>query len=165
MTENNNSAKKLTLEERTRLEREMEESMLIQEANNNRECSLDFGSDGEAEIRSELTDVLLSTIDNPEEKYHLYYKVIDNIMRKHLPKGKEHEEHRKLIYEEKNTFLTRGHRLGSNGVRGADSRQGYTEDMQELVSIVAAWLTSGANMFDLYIRLRDANKAKGYPME
>ncbi len=34
-----------------------------------------------------------------------------------------------LIYEEKNTFLTRGRRIDEKGIRGADGRMGYVDDM------------------------------------
>lgn len=162
---NNNIRKPITSDERKALEREMEEAMLIQQANENNEYTLGFSTDGEFEVKSELADMMLDAIDNPEEKYEVYYKLIDRVLRKHLPTGKENEKYRNLIYEEKNTFLTRGHRMDASGRRGADGRQAYLPDMHEFVNIISEWLNAGANMFDLYIRLRDLNKSKGYPMD
>ncbi len=157
--------KNITSQERLNLEKEMEQAMLIQEANTLKDFTLKFTSEGEIEVKSEIADMLLAQIDKPEEKYEVYYHIVDRLLRKHLPAGKVWEKHRALIYEEKNTFLTRGHRLNPDGRRGADSRQGYLEDMHELVPIITDWITNGANMFNLYITLRDLNKSRGYPLE
>ena len=99
---------------------------------------------------------------NPSEKYELYYKVVNKILRDHLPKGKENEEARSYIYEEKNTFLTRGHRIDGSGLRHADGRMGYNADMKELIDILVEWSSANGTMFDLYARLRDLNESKGY---
>ena len=38
----------------------------------------------------------------------------------------------------------------------------YIPDITELVNVITAWITSRGTMFDLYLKLRDLNEAKGY---
>lgn len=151
--------------ERQLIEQEMERASILMKANEVKEETLDLGLDGQVEFKNELADMMMEAIDNPDEKYSNYYKVIKRLLEKHLPKGKEYEASRKLIYEEKNTFLTRGHRLKKDGTRGADGRMAYNPDMQELIEVITDWLSSRGTMWDIYTRLRDLNKSKGYPMD
>ena len=118
--------------------------------------------DGQVELRSELADMMLEQIDDPETKYNLYYNVVNRLLKKHLPKGEEYKAARDLIYEEKNTFLTRGHRKDEKGIRGADGRMAYITDINELINIITTWISNKGTMFDLYSRLRDLNISKGY---
>ena len=130
--------------------------------NESKEETFDFDLDGRLELKSELADMLLDAIDDPEEKYNVYYNVINRLLRKHLPKGEENKPARDLIYEEKNTFLTRGNRKDEKGIRGADGRMSYAVDMHEMVNIITEWITSRGTMYNLYIKLRDLNLSKGY---
>lgn len=153
--------KKLELEKAAALERERE-MILMQADDETKEMVLDFGEDGLLEFKSEIESLTLEEIDDPETKYHLYYNVIDKLLRKHLPKGEKHKEERELIYEEKNTYMTGGHRINDRGIRGADSRMSYVENMQEIINIITEWITTKGTMYDLYIKLRDLNVSKGY---
>jgi hypothetical protein len=110
----------------------------------------------------ELTKFTLQAIDNPEQKYSIYYMGLMKLLRNHLPKGVEYKEARKFIYEEKNTFLTRGKRIKANGLRGADSRMAYITEMEEFLSIVTSWIISKGTMLELFTNLRDINIEKGY---
>ena len=92
----------------------------------------------------------------------MYYKGITKLLRKSLEKGKENKEARDYIYEEKNTFLTRGKRKRPDGTRGGDSRMGYISDQAELLDIVIAWIVSNGTMVELFTTLRDLNIAKNY---
>lgn len=83
-------------------------------------------------------------------------------MKKHLPKGEEYKVARDYIYEEKNTFLTRGHRKNEKGIRGADGRMAYISDINELINIITTWISNRGTMFDLYTQLRNLNRSKGY---
>lgn len=143
-------------------EYEMERAAILMKADEIRGETLNFNVDGQVELKNEIADLMLEQIDNPEEKYNLYYNVINRLLRKHLPKGDENKDARDLIYEEKNTYLTRGHRKNERGVRGADGRMGYVPDMADLVNIITEWITSRGTMFDLYLRLRELNESKGY---
>ena len=92
----------------------------------------------------------------------LYYNVVNRLLRKYLPKGDTYKDARDLIYEEKNTFLTRGHRKDAQGIRGADGRMSYISDINELVNIITEWISNKGTMFDLYTQIRDLNISKGY---
>lgn len=143
-------------------EQQMEREAILMKADEIREETFDFGIDGQVELKNEIADLMLEQIDNPEEKYNLYYNVVNRLLLRYLPKGDANKKARDLIYEEKNTFLTRGHRKNERGIRGADGRMGYIPDMVELVNIVTSWITSHGTMFDLYVKLRDLNESKGY---
>lgn len=111
---------------------------------------------------NELKKFALGAEDNPERKYELYYKGIMKLLRKFLPKGKNNYKARKYIYEEKNTFLTRGKRIGINGIRGGDSRMAYIPDIEELLNIISDWIVSNGTMVELFSLIRDSNISKGY---
>lgn len=143
-------------------QQEAERAAILMKADEIKEEVLDFGIDGQLEFKSEIADLMLEQIDNPDEKYSLYYKVATRLLLKHLPKGEAYKDARELIYEEKNTFLTRGHRKNSAGIRGADSRMSYIPDIVELVNVITEWITSRGTMFELYLKLRDLNESKGY---
>lgn len=143
-------------------EQETERAAILMKADEIKEETLDFSIDGQVEFKNEIANIMLEQIDDPEEKHNLYYNVVNRLLRKHLPKGEAYKEARDLIYEEKNTFLTRGHRKDARGIRNADGRMGYIPDMAELVNIVTEWITSHGTMFELYLKLRELNEGKGY---
>jgi len=143
-------------------EQEEERLQLLMEADKNKEESFQFDFDGDVVLKSEIADLVLEQIDNPKEKYELYYNVVNRLLKKHLPKGKQFEKERNFIYEEKNVFLTRGHRKNDKGIRGADGRMAFTDDINELVNIITDWITSKGGMFELYSKLLELNKTKGY---
>jgi len=161
-----NDKKKLSkeeLEEKQKLhEQEMERAAILMKADEVKEETFNFDLDGQIELKNEIADMILEEIDDPEAKFNLYYKVINRVLKKHLPKGDENKTARDLIYEEKNTFLTRGHRKDEKGIRGADGRMAYIPDIKELVNIITEWISSKGTMFDLYIKIRDLNVSKGY---
>ena len=152
--------KKIELEKKQAQERERE--MILMKADEIKEQTFDFDLDGQFELKNEIEDMMLGEIDDPEAKHQLYYNVINRLLRQNLPKESNFKEARDLIYEEKKTFLTRGHRIDEGGIRGADSRMGYTEDMDEFVNIVSEWISSKGTMYELYIKLRNLNVSKGY---
>jgi hypothetical protein len=158
--------KRLSKEELEKLqkehEQEMERESILMKADEIKEETFDFNLDGQVELKSELADILLEQIDDPEAKYDLYYNVINRLLKKHLPKGENNKPARDLIYEEKNTFLTRGHRKNQKGIRGADGRMAYIPDINELVNIITTWISNRGTMFDLYTQIRDLNISKGY---
>lgn len=152
-------------EEKLRIKREAQEAeklAILSKADEIKEETFDFGMDGIAEIKNEVSDMVLDAIDDPEEKYQLYYNVLNKMLQKALPKGDENKEARDLIYEEKNTFLSGGHRKNKNGIRGGDGSMGYRTDMHEIINVITEWIASRSGMFDLYIKLRALNIEKGY---
>lgn len=160
--ERRKQAKSKIQEEQKLRQNEAEREAILMKADEVKGETLEIDFEGNIEIKNELDELLLEPIDNPEEKYALYYKVINRLLINNLPKGLEYKAARDLIYEEKNTFLTRGHRKDEKGVRGADGRMSYTGDMHEFVNIITTWIASRGTMYDLYVKLRDLNISKGY---
>lgn len=158
--------KKLSKEELEKLkkdhEQEAEREEILRKADEIKEETFDFNLDGQIELKNEIADMVLEEIDDPEAKYNLYYKVVNRLLKKHLPKGEENKQVRDFIYEEKNTFLTRGHRKNEQGIRGADGRMSYIADINELINIITEWISSKGTIFELYTKIRDLNVSKGY---
>lgn len=158
--------KQLPKEELEKLQKEKkqeaERAEILMKADEIKEETLDFDIDGQIELKNELAGMMLEQIDDPENKYDLYYNVVNRLLKNHLPKGGQFKSARDLIYEEKNTFLTRGHRKNEQGIRGADSRMAYIEDINSLINIITKWISNKGTMFDLYSQLRNLNKSKGY---
>ncbi len=117
---------------------------------------------GEIEKQNELRQFALGSIEDPERKFEVYYKGIQKLLIAHLPKGKQNKVARSYIYEEKNTYLTRGKRISKEGIRGGDGRMGYIADSEDLMKVVMDWIMVNGTMVDLFNTLRDLNKSKGY---
>ena len=143
-------------------EQELERAAILMKADEVKEDTFDFDVNGQVALKNELADIVLEQIDDPEAKYNLYYNVVNRLLKKYLPKGEEYKTARDLIYEEKNTFLTRGHRKDEKGIRGADGRMSYITDINELINIITEWISNKETMFDLYTQMRYLNIAKGY---
>lgn len=158
--------KKLSQEELEKIKKEREEEAeraeILMKADEIKEETFDFNMDGQVELKNELADMMLEQIDDPEAKYNLYYNVVNRLLKKHLPKGEEYKAARDYIYEEKNTFLTRGHRKNEQGIRGADGRMAYISDINELINVITTWISNKGTMFDLYTKLKNLNTSKGY---
>lgn len=159
-----NNKKKLEEEKKKKLQeqKEREKMELLAKADEIKNQTFVFDETGELHLKKEIEELSLEPIDNPEERYETYYKIVNRLLRKHLPKGKENKKARDLIYEEKNTFLTRGHRKDARGYRGADGRMSYIADIHELINILTEWAVSHGTMFELYNKLRKVNIEKGY---
>lgn len=101
---------------------EIERMMLLSKADEVVGEQLTIDTDGLLQTEDELKKFALGEIDDPEKKFDIYYNGISKLLLKHLPEGKGYKKARDYIYEEKNTYLTRGHRINEKGIRGADSR-------------------------------------------
>lgn len=124
--------------------------------------TLSFDDNGNIELIDELENLIPQSIDSPEEKYELFYKVKEKFLRKLLPSGDSHKKARKIVREEINTFLTRGHRAQEGKPRGADPRMGYQEDMRQIAQILIECLANNSTPFELYTKVSDLNKKMGY---
>lgn len=170
MAEDNNKKEQLSKEEllkrqreeQERRKQELEQAEILMNANSDKEEVFAFDDDGDLIVKREIADITLEAIDNPQEKYELYYKVLNKMLLNNLPKGEEFKQVRDYIYEEKNTFLTRGHRIQKDGRRGADGRMSYIPDINEIINIVSSWVVRRGTLFDLYASLRELNISKGY---
>ena len=149
-------------EEQERRKQELEQAEILMNANSDKEEVFAFDDNGDLIVKREIAEITLEAIDNPQEKYELYYKVLNKMLLNNLPKGEEFKQVRDYIYEEKNTFLTRGHRIQKDGRRGADGRMSYIPDINEIINVVSSWVVRRGTLFDLYVSLRELNISKGY---
>ncbi|PWL58637.1 MAG: hypothetical protein DBY35_12515 [Bacteroidales bacterium] len=124
--------------------------------------TLSFDDNGNIELIDELNTLIPQSIDSPEEKYELFYKVIEKFLRKLLPSGNAYKKARAMVREEIKTFLTRGHRAQNGKPRGADSRMAYQEDMKQIAQILIECLANNSSTFELFTRVSDLNKKMGY---
>ena len=136
--------------------------MLISKADEIVGEQLTIDIDGILQTEDELKKFALGDIDDPERKYDIYYKGISKLLLKHLPEGKGYKKARDYIYEEKNTYLTRGHRIDEKGIRGADSRMGHIEDADKILELITNWIIKKGSMVELYSTIRDLNIKLGY---
>jgi len=164
--ENNDKEQQKKSEEQKRLEkekrrREIEE--ILSEANAKTGEQLVLDELGGVKSQNELKEFALGHIpDDPEEKYDVYYKGVEKLLKKFLPEGDKYKSAREVIREEKKIFLTRGKKLDKKGLRHADSRMGYIHDMEEVMNLITKWAFESRNYFELYSLLRDKNKELGY---
>ena len=161
MSDNKKINKKEKLEKLLEQE-ELERMMLISKADDVVGEQLTIDTDGILQTEDELKKFALGDIDDPERKYDIYYNGINKLLLKHLPEGKNYKKARDYIYEEKKTYLTRGHRINKKGIRGADSRMGYIEDAEKILELITHWIIKKGSMVDLYSILRDLNIKLGY---
>lgn len=139
-----------------------EKLSILAKADEIKEQTLDFDAEGNIYLKKELQDMMLDPIDNPQEKYDLYYKVLRKLLRDHFPKGLSNKKARDYVYEEINTFLTMGYRKNEKGIRGADGRMAYIPNLHELINIVIEWIGANGTMIDIYTKIRDRNVELGY---
>jgi hypothetical protein len=152
--------KKLQSEQNDELKRS-----ILAKADENKGEQLTILPTGDIGINNEIEALLKAgsiAVDNPEKRYDVYYKGIERLLRKHLPKGRQYAKARSYIREEKNVFLTRGKRIDENGLRHQDSRMGYVDDGEQMLKIIADWVLHNRGMVELYNTLRDLNVKMGY---
>ena len=70
------------------------------------QLTIDLNSD--LVIENQAEKLLGQKIDNPVEKFQLYYHGLTKLLKDNLPKGKENESVRRIIYDEKNILINRG---------------------------------------------------------
>lgn len=160
MSDKKNNKKKES--EKLSEQEELERMMLISKADEVVGEQLTIDTEGLLQTEDELKKFALGHIDDPERKFDLYYNGISKLLLKHLPEGKGYKKARDYIYEEKNTYLTRGHRIDEKGIRGADSRMGHIEDAEKILELITHWIIIRGSMVDLYSTIRDLNVKLGY---
>ena len=67
--------------------RELEIESILLKASESKEESLFFAENGDIEIRNEIESLLDQQIDDPDEKYELYYNVINKVLRDYPSSG------------------------------------------------------------------------------
>ena len=97
-------------------QQEAEREAILMKADENTHETLELDFEGNIDFKNEVESLMLGPVDNPEEKYELYYKLIRRLLMDYLPRGEKFKQARGLIYEEKNTFLSGGHRIDEKGI-------------------------------------------------
>lgn len=131
---------------------DLERLELLQRAHEKKGKQLTIdGESGTLKEIDELRELVGKQLENPEEKYNIYYGGIRKLLMDHLPKGEEAKEMRNIIYDEKNIFLNLGKRKSDGGgVRGSDGRMTFQPVMNEILDIIIKWVGSSQNPFELY---------------
>ena len=121
---------------------DLERLELLQKANEKVGKQLTINSEtGNLEEFDELRQLVGKEFENPEEKYNLYYVGIRRLLMDYLPKGKDNEQLRNIIYDEKNVFLNLGKKKSdNNGIRKSDGRMTYQPVMNEILDIIINYL-------------------------
>ncbi|MFD2969327.1 hypothetical protein [Sphingobacterium bambusae] len=164
MEENNN---KKTQQESEVSKEDLERLELLHRTHEKKGKQLTIdGESGSLREIDELRGLIGNQLDNPEEKYEIYYGGIRKLLMDHLPKGKDYKQMRDIIYDEKNIFLNIGKRKSDGGgVRGSDGRMAFQPVMKDILDVVIMWVGGSQNPFDLYRDLYLLNEKHGYPHE
>lgn len=150
------------LQKEKQLAQEQEKLRILARTDATKGEQLTISATGEITQENELKKFALGNIEDPEKKYDIYYKGIQKLLKKHLPKGTQNKTARNYIYEEKNVYLTRGKRINKAGIRGADGRMSYISDADEILQVIINWIVTNGSMVQLFNTLRDLNVSKGY---
>lgn len=141
---------------------ELERLEILQQAEEVKGEQLSIDLDSELVVENEAEKLIGQKIDDPVEKFQLYYKGLSKLLKDNLPKGKENEEARRIVYDEKNVLINRGAKKDERGIRGSDGRMAYVEDLEEAIRIVAEWITNKGSYYDLYRAFWDKNEELDY---
>lgn len=147
--------RKLSKEDIERLE-------LLQKSDEIKEEQLSIDVDSNITLENQAEKLIGQQIDDPVQKFQLYYKGLNKLLTDNLPKGKENEEVRRIIYDEKNILINRGAKKDYKGIRGSDGRMAYLEDLEIAIEIVADWTRKKGSSADLYMAFWDKNEELGY---
>lgn len=118
--------------------------------------------DSQLAIENQAETLLGQKIDDPIQKFQLYYNGLTKLLKANLPKGKDFEDVRRIIYDEKNILINRGAKKDDKGIRGSDGRMAYMEDLEEAIKIVANWTSRKGSPSELFMDYWDKNEELGY---
>lgn len=111
---------------------------------------------------NEAEKLLGQQIDDPVTKFQLYYNGLSKLLKENLPKGKEFEDVRRIVYDEKNILINRGAKKDDKGIRGSDGRMAYLDDLEQAIKIVANWTSKKGTAAELFMAFWDKNEELGY---
>ena len=148
--------------ERNLSKEDIERLELLQRAEEVKGEQLILNMDSELALENEAEKLLGQKIDDPVIKFQLYYDGLTKLLKSNLPKGKENEPLRRIIYDEKNILINRGAKKNEKGIRGSDGRMAYLEDLEEAIQIVANWTSKKESPADLFMSFWDKNEEMGY---
>ncbi|HCY43063.1 MAG TPA: hypothetical protein DHV48_17295 [Prolixibacteraceae bacterium] len=118
--------------------------------------------DSELVFENEIEKLLGQQIDDPVTKFQLYYNGLAKLLKDNLPKGKNYEDVRRIVYDEKNILINRGAKKDDKGIRGSDGRMAYLDDLEQAIKIVANWTSNKGTTAELFMDFWDKNEELGY---
>jgi hypothetical protein len=156
----NENKKKLI--ERKLSKEDLERLEILQKSEDVKGEQLTLNLEAELAVENEAEKLLGQKIDDPVTKFQLYYHGLTKLLKDNLPKGKENEEVRRIIYDEKNVLINRGAKKDEKGIRGSDGRMAYLEDLEIAIKIVADWTSTKSTPAELFMAFWDANEKFNY---
>lgn len=141
---------------------DLERLEILQKSEEIKGEQLSIGFNAEIIVENQAEKLFGQKIDDPVQKFQLYYHVLSKLLIDGLPKGKNFEDIRRIVYDEKNILINRGAKKDDKGIRGSDGRMGYMEDMEEAIKIVAEWTGKRGTSLDLFMAFWDKNEELGY---
>jgi len=149
-------------QERKLSKEDIERLELLQKSDEIKGEQLTIDIDSKIKFENQAEILIGQKIDDPVQKFQLYYNGLNKLLKDNLPKGKENEEVRRIIYDEKNILINRGAKKDDRGIRGSDGRMAYLEDLEFAIQIVADWTSKKGSSTDLYMAFWDKNEELGY---
>ncbi len=141
---------------------DIERLEILQKADEVKGEQLSLNIDSEITVENQAIKLLGQTIDDPVEKFQLYYHGLSKLLKDNLPKGKENEQIRRIIYDEKNILINRGAKKDEKGIRGSDGRMAYIEDLEIAIQIVADWISKKGSPSEIFMAFWDKNEELNY---
>lgn len=141
---------------------DLERLEILQKSEEIKGEQLSINLDYELVIENQAEQLLGHKIDDPVQKFQLYYNGLSKLLKDNLPKGKAFEEVRQIVYDEKNILINRGAKKDEKGRRGSDGRMAYVEDLEEAIKIVAEWTSRKGTPAELFMSFWDKNEELGY---
>lgn len=141
---------------------DLERLEILQKSEEVKGEQLSINIDSEIIVENQAEQLLGQRIDDPVEKFQLYYHGLTKLLKDNLPKGKENEDVRRIIYDEKNILINRGAKKNEKGIRGSDGRMAYIEDLEKAIEIVASWITKKGSPAELFMAFWDKNEELNY---
>ena len=148
--------------ERNLSKEDLERLEILQKSEEVKGEQLSINYDSEIVVQNEAELLLGQKIDDPVQKFQLYYQGLTKLLKDNLPKGKESEDLRRIVYDEKNILINRGAKKDEKGIRGSDGRMAYVEDLEEAIKIVAEWTSRKGTPAELFMAFWDKNEQLGY---
>ncbi len=153
---------KIDLVGRKLSEQDIERLSILQKSEEIKGQQLSINIDLDVVIENQAEKLLSKKIDDPIQKFQLYYHGLTKLLRDNLPKGKEFKKVRDIIYDEKNILINRGAKKNEKGIRGSDGRMAYIEDIEEAIKIIADWTSRKGSPAELFMAFWDKNAELGY---
>lgn len=135
---------------------------ILQKAEEVKGEQLSIDLDSRLVAENEAEALMSKKIDDPIAKFQLYYKGLRKMLLDFLPKGREYQQAREMIYDEKNILINRGAKKDEKGLRGSDGRMAHLDDLEMAIQIVALWISKKGSYWDLYKAFWNKNEAMGY---